>query len=185
MRAIVKQVHQQPLEYLDISLLRQFLRHKFAELLAPKSASPDVERSPAGGLDGDLEDGEQHAHSESSADSAPAARDFERLLEDFVQLTFLVSPVASHTLPHTGEGSQRRSVVGDRKRGWLFVRFHAPLLCPQCCFFLYLAPGSGSLQHACPGLTLYPLTPYHLSECPPGPHLQYSAMRLFLGPTVY
>lgn len=30
--------------------------------------------------------------SESAADSAPAARDFEWLLEDFVQLTFLVSP---------------------------------------------------------------------------------------------
>ncbi|CAL8464765.1 g4300 [Coccomyxa elongata] len=81
-------VTQQTLEYLDISVLRQFLRHEFAELLEPKAACPDVETLAAGMPMEDDQDGPD-LHSAAPADAALTAFDFERLLEDFVLLTFL------------------------------------------------------------------------------------------------
>lgn len=84
---------QQPLEYLHISVLRQFLRHEFAELLEPKAAYPDVEM-PAAGMPVEEDQEGPDIHSAAAADAALTAFDFERLLEDFVLLTFLVSPAA-------------------------------------------------------------------------------------------
>ncbi|BDA50364.1 5'-3' exoribonuclease 2 [Coccomyxa sp. Obi] len=81
-------VTQQPLEYLDISVLRQFLRHEFAELLEPKAAYPDVERTALGVPVEEEQDGPD-LRGAAAADAAPTALDFERLLEDFVLLTFL------------------------------------------------------------------------------------------------
>ena len=88
----------QPLEYLDISVLRQFLRHEFAELLEPKA---DV-NTPAAGIPGmppQMEEDQDRPdlQSAAAANAAPIALDFERLLEDFVLLTFLVSPAAWKT----------------------------------------------------------------------------------------
>lgn len=86
-------MHQQPLEYLDISVLRQFLRHEFAELLEPKTAHPDVETHAAGmHMEGHQDDA--YLQGDTAVDAAPTAFDFERLLEDFVLLTFLVRPPA-------------------------------------------------------------------------------------------
>lgn len=85
-------MNQQPLEYLDLSILRQYLRHhECAELVQPKEETdegtelcgaddPSFPDLPAEGDDSSVEGGGK----------ASAGRKFERLLDDFVLLTFLV-----------------------------------------------------------------------------------------------
>ena len=105
------QAKHQPLQFLNVSTLREYLRFEFQDLLGPATGKPSASPSSANGpwhqqmqdIDGDnLEPAEHGMADDASADEDEVPSpyvpevtagqfDFERVLQDFVLLTFLVS----------------------------------------------------------------------------------------------
>ena len=104
----VVQAKHQPLQFLNVSTLREYLRYEFQDLVGAACNPPSVLLSSAAdpwhqqkqnSEEGQPEQADEEAE-EAEDTSAPVAYipemsngqfDFERVLQDFVLLTFLVS----------------------------------------------------------------------------------------------
>ena len=99
------QAKHQPLQFLNVSTLREYLRYEFGDLVVPACNPPNATLSNPWNQQkqkvdqGQPEQAEQDGDAEA-AEEAPVAYtpemsngqfDFERVLQDFVLLTFLVS----------------------------------------------------------------------------------------------
>lgn len=90
----------QPLQFLDISTLREYLRFEFQDLVGPPPEPPEELPAPeADEWSAHQQDPDSHLWSQTTPPPGLGPRpsmpsgdfDFERVLQDFVLLTFLVS----------------------------------------------------------------------------------------------
>lgn len=98
----ITQGKHQPLHFLEISTLREYLRFEFQDLVGPAPEPPDEPpASPADEWSARPQDPDSHLWNDASQNGfGPSSAsmpnnisgdfDFERVLQDFILLTFLV-----------------------------------------------------------------------------------------------